>query len=77
MSAKSATSSTCSPADCEGELSAASEVRTGASTQVSLEPPPREEFTIISPRGSATRVSPPGSTQMPSPLLRAKGRRST
>ena len=34
-----------------------------ASTQVSLEPPPREEFTISSPSASATRVSPPGSTQ--------------
>ena len=33
-----------------------------ASTQVSLEPPPREEFTISSPSASATRVRPPGST---------------
>src|SRR5699024_8860463 len=48
-----------------------------ASTQVSLEPPPREEFTTISPSGRATRVSPPGSTHTSSPEFRAKGRRST
>ena len=37
--------------------------RGGLITQVSLEPPPWLEFTTSSPSGSATRVSPPGSTQ--------------
>ena len=36
--------------------------RPAASTQVSFDPPPWLEFTISSPSGSATRVSPPGST---------------
>ena len=31
-----------------------------ARTQVSFEPPPREELTIIEPSRIATRVSPPG-----------------
>ena len=48
-----------------------------ASTQVSFEPPPREEFTISSPSPSATRVRPPGSTQTRLPSLTANGRRST
>ncbi|SKU71794.1 Uncharacterised protein [Mycobacteroides abscessus subsp. abscessus] len=48
-----------------------------ASTQVSLEPPPWLEFTTSEPSGSATRVSPPGSTHTSSPSLTAKGRRST
>jgi len=43
------------------------------STQVSFEPPPWEELTISSPSGSATRVSPPGSTQTSLPSLTAKG----
>src|ERR1019366_7414218 len=46
------------------------------STQVSFDPPPREELTISSPSPSATRVSPPGRTQTSSPSLTAKGRRS-
>ena len=54
-------------------LGAASE---SSSTQVSLEPPPWEEFTTSAPSGRATLVSPPGSTQMSSPSLTAKGRRS-
>ena len=49
----------------------------GASTQVSLEPPPWLELTTREPSTSATRVSPPGSTQTPSPSLTANGRRST
>jgi len=44
--------------------------------QVSLEPPPLEEFTTSSPSPSATRVRPPGSTQISSPSLMANGRRS-
>src|SRR5690606_186012 len=40
-----------------------------ANTQVSFDPPPRLEFTISSPSGSATRVSPPGSTHTSSPSL--------
>ncbi len=41
------------------------EVGTGSgppseSTQVSFEPPPRDELTIIWPSSSATRVRPPG-----------------
>ena len=48
-----------------------------ASTQVSLEPPPWLELTTSAPSGSATRVSPPGSTQIFSPSLTANGRRST
>ena len=36
-------------------------------TQVSLLPPPCDEFTIIEPSRSATRVSPPGSTKRSSP----------
>src|SRR5699024_9348334 len=48
-----------------------------ASTQVSLEPPPWLELTTSWPSGSATRVSPPGSTVTSSPSLTAKGRRST
>ena len=48
-----------------------------ASTQVSLEPPPWLELTTSAPSGSATRVRPPGSTQISSPSLTANGRRST
>ena len=47
-----------------------------SSTHVSLEPPPREELTIIEPSVSATRVSPPGTILIVSPKT-AKGRRST
>ena len=39
------------------------------STHVSFEPPPWEELTMSSPSGSATRVSPPGSTKMSAPEL--------
>src|ERR1035438_7945493 len=48
----------------------------GASIQVSLEPPPWLELTTSSPSGSATLVRPPGSTQTSSPSLTANGRRS-
>ena len=47
-----------------------------SSTQVSFEPPPCEELTIIEPSRSATRVSPPGTIRMSSPNT-ANGRRST
>ena len=47
-----------------------------SSTQVSFEPPPREELTIIESSISATRVSPPGTILMSSPKT-ANGRRST
>ena len=40
-----------------------------ASTQVSLVPPPCEELTMIEPSLSATRVSPPGSTQVSRPVI--------
>ena len=46
-----------------------------ASTQVSFEPPPCEEFTTSEPARSATRVRPPGSTQVSRPVT-ANGRRS-
>ena len=46
-------------------------------TQVSLEPPPWLEFTTSPPSPRATRVRPPGRTQMSSPSFTAKGRRST
>ncbi len=49
----------------------------GPTTQVSLDPPPCEELTTSSPSGSATRVSPPGSTHTRLPSLTANGRRST
>ena len=39
----------------------------GASTQVSLLPPPWEELTTNEPARSATRVRPPGKTRMRSP----------
>ena len=39
----------------------------GASTQVSLLPPPWEELTTNEPGRSATRVRPPGKTRMRSP----------
>ena len=44
--------------------------RLGASStiQVSLQPPPWEEFTTSDPRRRATRVRPPGLTQAPLPL---------
>ena len=51
--------------------------RSPASTQVSFEPPPWLELTTSEPSGSATRVSPPGSTQTSSPSFTANGRRST
>src|SRR5262249_23159927 len=38
-----------------------------ASTHVSFEPPPCDEFTTSDPFGSATRVSPPGITSTRSP----------
>src|SRR5262249_37942445 len=38
-----------------------------ASTQVSLLPPPWEEFTTYDPARRATRVSPPGRTRIRSP----------
>ena len=47
-----------------------------SSTQVSFEPPPCDELTIIEPSRSATRVSPPGTIRMSSPNT-ANGRRST
>src|SRR2546421_6474924 len=50
--------------------------RSAASTQVSLEPPPWLELTTSAPSGSATRVSPPGSSQTSLPSLMANGRRS-
>src|SRR5713101_7738027 len=43
--------------------SAAGSCGESESTQVSLEPPPWEEFTINEPSFNATRVRPPGSTQ--------------
>ena len=43
---------------------------------MSLVPPPCDELTISEPLGSATRVSPPGSTQVAAPVI-ANGRRST
>jgi hypothetical protein len=43
---------------------------------LSFDPPPRPEFTIISPSSSATRVRPPGTIEMSSPKT-ANGRRST
>ena len=46
------------------------------STQVSLPPPPCDEFTTSEPRRSATRVSPPGVTFTSRPN-RTNGRRST
>ena len=46
-------------------------------TQVSFEPPPWLEFTTRLPSGSATRLSPPGSTNTLVPSLTANGRRST
>jgi len=54
----------------------AAEVR-GASTQVSLDPPPWLELTTREPSTSATRVSPPGSTHTSLPSLTANGLRST
>ncbi len=60
-----------------GRLGALPAGRRSESTQVSLEPPPWLELTISSPSGSATRVSPPGSTHTRSPSLTANGRRST
>jgi len=59
------------------QLAVASDARVGASTQVSLLPPPWLEFTTRLPFGSATRVRPPGSTNTSSPSLTANGRRST
>jgi len=47
-----------------------------ASTQVSLPPPPCEEFTTSDPERSATRVSPPGMIRTSRPN-NTKGRRST
>src|SRR5262249_27028060 len=49
----------------------------GASTQVSLDPPPWLELTTREPSTRATRDSPPGSTHTSSPSLTANGRRST
>ena len=46
-----------------------------ARTQVSLDPPPWEEFTIMLPSFRATRDKPPGSTQVSRPVM-AKGRKS-
>ena len=46
-----------------------------SSTQVSLLPPPCEEFTINEPSRSATRVSPPASTRGLAPSS-TKGRKS-
>src|SRR5262249_7756617 len=48
-----------------------------SSTQVSLLPPPCDEFTTSEPSLSATRVRPPGSTKTSLPPLRMYGRRST
>src|SRR6202012_3031102 len=45
------------------------------STQVSFDPPPGEEFTTSEFLRSATRVRPPGRTQVSLPVT-AKGRRS-
>ena len=39
-----------------------------ASTQVSFEPPPCEEFTTRLPAFIATRLNPPGSTQVSRPV---------
>src|SRR6185312_8448645 len=47
-----------------------------ACTQVSFEPPPWLEFTMYEPVRSATRVSPPGMTQLPWRPVSTKGRRS-
>src|SRR5659263_56655 len=49
--------------------------RVSDSTQVSFEPPPRDELTTSCPSGSATRVRPPGRTVTRSPSLTANGRR--
>src|SRR5688500_14239312 len=46
-----------------------------SNTQVSLVPPPCEEFTTSEPSFSATRVSPPGTVVISSPQ-RMKGRKS-
>src|SRR5207237_5743591 len=40
-----------------------------SSTQVSFDPPPCEELTISEPWRSATRVSPPGNTQVLAPVI--------
>ena len=68
-------------ASAAATTSTAARARSGASascssTQVSLEPPPWLELTIIEPSRSATRVSPPGTMWMFSPKT-ANGRRST
>ena len=47
------------------------------STQVSLLPPPCDEFTTSDPSRSAVRVSPPGTIRTRSAPLRTNGRRST
>ena len=60
------------PAPCTGRSSRGC-LRSGlachlsASTQVSLTPPPCEEFTTSEPSLSATRVSPPGTSSIRSP----------
>src|SRR6266513_2297311 len=46
------------------------------STHVSFEPPPWLELTTTLPSGSATLVSPPGTTHTLSPSLTANGRKS-
>src|SRR5690349_9770022 len=55
--------------------------QTSPTIQVSLLPPPCEEFTTSEPLLSATRVSPPRDTYVPSPLrmngLRSRWRGST
>src|SRR6186713_2098312 len=48
-----------------------------SSTQLSLVPPPWDEFTTSEPFLSATRVRPPGVMSMPPGETRTKGLRST
>jgi hypothetical protein len=61
-----------------GRAGAVSSLRSSpsSSTQVSFDPPPREELTIIEPSIIATRLRPPGTMLIVSPKT-AKGRRST
>ena len=61
---------------CPRRPGRASCLRPRASTQVSLPPPPCDEFTTSEPRRSATRVSPPGVTVTSRPNS-TNGRRST
>ena len=54
-------------ASAPGGAASPSAMTLSASTQVSLVPPPWEEFTTSDPGFKATRVSPPGRTKMSRP----------